>query len=304
MRSQDKPMDTFTPTAALRQQMDALEAALARLAQQLSRLPLQEGHVYPLPAVPQGEEHDPIAQIEVGYLGGDEALAAAIAAYQDHSARPGCSTKATHRLPGWLRFPAASASLLRPQLDEINAHKLAFKALVQQAGGRDEKFELVHQALPGVITLQVYRKLTLLEGELHSLGFTWADKQSISRLSRDQVLEMLERSRRYIPALSNNEEWSKMVDQEVYDIRRLPADAELRIRRPVKTHPMINLLWQDREPRKQQLKASLPLLLCSDTPPSVTHLGHYPPKLRQARRDRKIGGEAIIERLHLYRYQG
>ena len=297
-------MDTFTPTAALRQQMDALEEALARLARQLGQLPLLEAHVYPLPAVPQGQEHEPIEQIEVGYLGAEEALAATLAAYQDHSARPGCSTKATHRLPGWLRFSAASASQLRPLIEEINARKLAFKGLVQQAGGRDEKFELVHRALPGVITLQVYRKLTLLEGELHSLGFTWADKQSINRLSREQVLEMLERSRRYIPALSNNEEWSKMVDQEVYDLRRLPADAELRIRRPVKTPPMINLLWQDREPRKQQLKASLPLLLCSDTQPGVTHLGHYPPKLRQARRDRKIGGEPIIERLHLYLYQG
>ena len=297
-------MDTFTPTAALRQQMDALEEALARLARQLAQLPLLEAHVYPLPAVPQGQEHEPIEQIEVGYLGGEEALAATLAAYQDHSARPGCSTKATHRLPGWLRFSAASASQLRPLIEEINARKLAFKGLVQQAGGRDEKFELVHRALPGVITLQVYRKLTLLEGELHSLGFTWADKQSINRLSREQVLEMLERSRRYIPALSNNEEWSKMVDQEVYDIRRLPADAELRIRRPVKTHPMINLLWLERTPRKQQIKASLPLLLCSDTPPAVTHLGNYPPKSRQARRDRKIGGEPIIERLHLYLYQG
>ncbi|WP_346209162.1 DNA replication terminus site-binding protein [Aeromonas salmonicida] len=297
-------MDTFTPTAALRQQMGALEEALARLARQLEQLPLLEAHVYPLPAVPQGQEHEPIEQIEVSYLSGEEALAATLAAYQDHSARPGCSTKATHRLPGWLRFSAASANQLRPLIEEINARKLAFKGLVQQAGGRDEKFELVHRALPGVITLQVYRKLTLLEGELHSLGFTWADKQSINRLSREQVLEMLERSRRYIPALSNNEEWSKMVDQEVYDLRRLPADAELRIRRPVKTHPMINLLWQNREPRKQQLKASLPLLLCSDTLPGVTHLGHYPPKLRQARRDRKIGGEPIIERLHLYLYQG
>lgn len=297
-------MDTFTPTAALRQQMETLEAALARLANLLGQLDPLEAHVYPLPAVPMGEEHDPIETIEVGYLSGEAAMAATLAAYRDHCARPGCSTKATLRLPGWLRFPAASAPLLRPLLDEINGHKLAFKAMVQEAGGRDEKFELVHQALPGVITLQVYRKLTLLEGELHSLGFTWADKQSISRLTREQVLEMLERSRRYIPAPSDNEEWSKMVDQEVYDIRRLPADVELRIRRPVKTHPMINLLWQDREPRKQQLKASLPLLLCSDTQPSVTHLGHYPPKLRQARRDRKIGGEAIIERLHLYRYQG
>ncbi|MGL6050406.1 MAG: DNA replication terminus site-binding protein, partial [Aeromonas salmonicida] len=97
-------MDTFTPTAALRQQMDALEEALARLARQLAQLPLLEAHVYPLPAVPQGQEHEPIEQIEVGYLGGEEALAATLAAYQDHSARPGCSTKATHRLPGWLRF--------------------------------------------------------------------------------------------------------------------------------------------------------------------------------------------------------
>ncbi|WP_323940802.1 DNA replication terminus site-binding protein [Aeromonas hydrophila] len=297
-------METFTPTAALRQQMERLEQALDSLAVQLGQIELLEAHVYPLPAVPQGQEHEPIEQIEVGYLGEEAALAATLSAYRDHSARPGCSTKATHRLPGWLRFPAACAPLLRPLIDEVNECKLAFKALVQQAGGRDEKFELVHRALPGVITLQVYRKLTWLEGELHSLGFTWADKQSISRLSREQVLEMLERSRRYIPALSNNEEWSKMVDQEVYDIRRLPADAELRIRRPVKTHPMINLLWQDREPRKQQLKASLPLLLCSDTQPAVTHLGHYPPKLRQARRDRKIGGEPIIERLHLYLYQG
>ncbi|MBL0669733.1 DNA replication terminus site-binding protein [Aeromonas hydrophila] len=297
-------METFTPTAALRQQMERLEQALDNLAAQLEQLELLEAHVYPLPAVPQGQEHEPIEQIEVGYLGEEAALAATLSAYRDHSARPGCSTKATHRLPGWLRFPAACAPLLRPLIDEVNECKLAFKALVQQAGGRDEKFELVHRALPGVITLQVYRKLTWLQGDLHSLGFTWADKQSISRLSREQVLEMLERSRRYIPALSNNEEWSKMVDQEVYDIRRLPADAELRIRRPVKTHPMINLLWQDREPRKQQLKASLPLLLCSNTQPAVTHLGHYPPKLRQARRDRKIGGEPIIERLHLYLYQG
>lgn len=98
-------MDTFTPTAALRQQMDALEEALARLARLLGQLELLEAHVYPLPAVPQGEEHDPIKAIEVGYLSGEAALAAAVTAFQDHSARPGCSTKATHRLPGGCASP-------------------------------------------------------------------------------------------------------------------------------------------------------------------------------------------------------
>ncbi len=104
-------MDTFTPTAALRQQMAAIEASLNQLADLLGQLELQEAHVYPLPPVAQGEEHDPIEQIEVGYLNGEAALAATLAAYRDHSARPGCSTKATHRLPGWLRFPAAAAPL-------------------------------------------------------------------------------------------------------------------------------------------------------------------------------------------------
>ncbi|MFE8729783.1 DNA replication terminus site-binding protein, partial [Aeromonas hydrophila] len=137
-------MDTFTPTAALRQQMEAIEASLDQLAILLDQLELQEAHVYPLPPVAQGEEHDPISQIEVGYLSGDEALATTLSAYRDHSARPGCSTKATRRLPGWLRFPTVAAPLIQPLVEEINQRKLDFKALVQQAGGRDEKFELVH----------------------------------------------------------------------------------------------------------------------------------------------------------------
>ncbi|MGY4027463.1 DNA replication terminus site-binding protein [Aeromonas rivuli] len=296
-------METFTPKAALRQQMSELETLLAELAAQLEQLPLLEAQVYPLPPVLQGKEHEPISQIAVGQLCGEAAREAAIAAYQHHGARPGCSTKSTQRLPGWLRLPARCAAQLSPLVEKINHCKQGFKTLVQQAGGRDEKFELVHDALPGVITLQIYRQLTLLTGELHSFGFTWADKQTIRRLGREQVITMLERSRHYVPMLSNPSQWQQMVDQEVYDIRRLPAEAELRIRRPVKTHPMVNLLWRDREPRKQQIKASLPLLLCADDSPLIKPLGHYPPKLRQPRRDRKGGERLIIDRLHLYVYE-
>ncbi|MGB6189824.1 DNA replication terminus site-binding protein [Aeromonas molluscorum] len=296
-------METFTPKAALRQQMSELETLLAELAEQLKQLPLLEAQVYPLPPVLQGQEHDPISQITVGQLCGEAAREAAIAAYQYHGARPGCSTKSTQRLPGWLRFPASCAAQISTLVEEINHCKQGFKAQVQQAGGRDEKFELVHNALPGVITLQIYRQLSLLRGELHSLGFTWADKQTIRRLSREQVIAMLERSRHYVPMLSNPSQWQQMVDQEVYDIRRLPADAQLRIRRPVKTHPMVNLLWRDREPSKQQIKASLPLLLCTDSAPLIKPLGHYPPKLRQPRRDRKGGERLLIDRMHLYVYE-
>ena len=114
---------------------------------------------------------------------------------------------------------------------------------------------------------------------------------------------MLEVSRGYCPGLSTKEEWNSLIDREVNDVRRVPADVELRIRRPVKTHPMINLLWSDREPRKQQLKASLPLLVCSDKPINVSPLCNYPTNGRKPRSDRKIGAVPLIERMHLYTYQ-
>ncbi len=296
-------MDTFTPTAALRQQMALLEASLARLARQLGQLDLLEAHVYPLPAVAQGEEHEPIEAIEVGYLSGEAALAATLAAFQDHSARPGCSTKATHRLPGWLRFPAASARELAPVIEEINAHKLAFKAMVQAAGGRDEKFELVHGALPGVITLQVYRKLTWLRG----ICIRWASPGPTSRASAASAgsrywrcwSEAAGMYRRSLTTKSGARWWIRRYTTFAA-CRRMPPCGSAGRSRPTHDQPAL----AGPGARKQQIKASLPLLLCSDTQPAVTHLGHYPPKLRQARRDRKIGGDPIIERLHLYLYQG
>ena len=48
-------MDTFTPTAALRQQMDALEEALARLARLLGQLELLEAMSIPCPPCRKGK---------------------------------------------------------------------------------------------------------------------------------------------------------------------------------------------------------------------------------------------------------
>ena len=52
-----------------------------------------------------GEEHEPIEAIEVGHLQGDARAGRDPGGFQDHSARPGAAPQATHRLPGWLRFP-------------------------------------------------------------------------------------------------------------------------------------------------------------------------------------------------------
>ncbi|MFL9591829.1 DNA replication terminus site-binding protein [Aeromonas schubertii] len=291
---------TFTPVARLRHLMHELEGTLVELGQALTQAPLKMARVHPLPPVPEGGEEDPIVRIEVATLEGEEARAAAIAAFGEHTLRPGCSTKSTLRLPGLLHYPAAAAVTLAPLIERINCLKGLFQEEVQQAGERDDKFQLVHQALPGTITLQVYRQLPLYCGELLAIGFTWADKQAIRKLGRQEVIAMLERSKGYVPAIIGKEEWIGRVEREIVDVKRLPPGAELRIRRPVKTHPMANLRWGDRESAKQQVKASLPLIVCSDAPLKAKPLGDYPNKPRQPRNDRRGAERLLIERLHLY----
>ena len=66
--------------------------------------------------------------------------------------------------------------------------------------------------------------------------------------------------------------------REINDILNLPQSAQLRQKRPVKTHPIINVRTQ--EALQQQYKASLPIILCQDTLPRIKPLRDYPPKTK------------------------
>lgn len=297
----------FTLAAELRHTMEQLESALAdvgqALRQQLGSSPVAA--CYCLPETPTGKEHEPLESIVISHqLNGEQALEATLAAFSRWHLRVDCSAKASFRLPGFVLLPAASRPLITPLVDAINRHKLAFRALVQQLDDKDKKFTLVHDTFPGLITLQVYRQLTVLPYTASRLGFTWANKQIIQKVDKHKLVEQLMQSRQSPPPLVHEQTWQQCIDREIYDVKRLPAHTELRLRRPVKTHPMVNVRWQEPlSPRQQQFKAHLPLLLCQDELPAITPLCNYPPAKTRQRRAARIGGEPLIPRLHIYPFE-
>ena len=297
----------FTPAAQLTHTFKALEQALKALNEWLRQQAdhgLVKARCFALPAVAMGDEHQPVTQIAVSPLLGDEALTAALSGYQQWFVQPNHSAKASFRLPGYLLLPSVLKPQLQQYIQQINELKSQFKAQVQAAGSRDQKFALVHNTLPGLITLQVYRHLVLLPHAASRLGFTWANKQIIQKIDKDALLAQLMASRLLPPPLTDALTWQQCVDREIYDVKRLPTSTELRLRRPVKTHPMVNVRWQEElTPRQQQVKAHLPLLLCQDDPPAITELADYPPTLQRARRAASITDEPLIARLHIYPYQ-
>ncbi|PSJ47160.1 DNA replication terminus site-binding protein [Zobellella taiwanensis] len=300
-------MMMFTLAAQLRDTLLQLENAMADLGQWLRHSAGEhpDAACYLLPDTPLGQEHEPIDTIAIqGRLTGRDALEASINAYTRWHLQPDCSAKASFRLPGYICLPAGAAPELAPRIEHINRLKQSFRDQVQQLGSRDRKFALVHDTLPGLITLQVYRKLVLLPRPAARLGFTWANKQIIRKLDKSELVGQLTQARLTPPPLVDAQTWQQCVDREIYDVKRLPPGVELRLRRPVKTHPMVNVRWmEENQPRQQQFKAHLPLLLCQDSPARVTPLGDYPPARRRQRRAAEIDGEPLIPRLHIYPYR-
>ncbi len=292
-------MNCFHPTAALRESMASICENIDELVNYIHVAPDVFTLAFTLPDVTPDEENEPFEQISVTPVGQQEALKKACDAFKQFYIRPDVSTKVTYRLPGIIVLPTCCYAQVQSLVESINELKTEFQQLVQTLGDRDEKFEVVHQALPGLVTLQAYRKITLLAQGVQSVGFTWANKQSIVKLTRQKAIDILNKQKKRPPLLVPESQWIQQVEREINDILNLPAQAQLRQRRPVKTHPLINVRFIKQIPRQQQYKASVPVLLCQDDVPRIKPLLDYPSK-EKAKRQEQHTLYAIVPRQHWY----
>ena len=264
----------------LRQCVNQLEEALSGLQQQLTALPLLVGRVFSLPPVAKGAEHDPILQISVTQHLGEEARQLAIQHYcrlfMQHQSE-NISTKAAIRLPGALCFEADDHQhlLLQQQIDRINQLKAQLEKIITVESGlpSEARFDFVHTHLRGLLTLNAYRAITLLDAP-DSVRFGWANKHIIKNVTPKEIVDKLEKSLKAGRAQApwTREQWAEKVQQELIAVQSLPSGARLKIKRPVKVQPIARI-W-DREQQKQtQLACPSPLLVRCPSRQQVPVLG-------------------------------
>ncbi|MCU5772406.1 DNA replication terminus site-binding protein [Erwiniaceae bacterium BAC15a-03b] len=304
-------MSQYDAVAALHQCVNQLEAELNQLQQQLQSLHLLAGRVFSLPPVVKGKEHDPIRTIDVRQHLGSEALQLGMEHYcrlfMQHQSEQ-ISTKAAVRLPGALCFAAdmVQSARLHQQVACVNQLKVRLEQIITVESGveSEERFDFVHTHLRGLITLNAYRAITLLDAP-NTVRFGWANKHIVKNLSRKEVLEKLERGLKAGRAVApwSREQWAEKVLEEIEAIRSLPANARLKIKRPVKVQPIART-WNIQQQKQTQLACPSPLLvLCADKNqvPALGELLNY--DAEQVKHRYKPQAEklfAIIPRLHLY----
>lgn len=288
-----------------------LEAALGAFTHSLPDLRLLVARVYELPPVMKGQEHDPVLKIPVRQHLSHSALDLALKHYRrlfiQHQSET-LSTKAAVRLPGALCFAASPEQFqqVRHQIEGINRLKQRLEQIITIESGvpSEERFEFVHTHLKGLITLNAYRTITLLDSA-DSLHFGWANKHIIKNVTREEMLEKLNKSAKAGRAVApwTREEWAEKLNSEIALLNSLPSSAKLKIKRPVKVQPIARV-WNKQQQKQTQLACPSPLLiLCPDTAsvPKLGELLNYDAdnvvhKFKPAAKTLFL----VIPRLHLY----
>lgn len=240
---------------------------------------------------------------------GFTAFTKAVAHYQKIHANDDESTRYSKRLPGILCVRTKQPQALLQLISDINSEKDKLATIIRGlADDVNVRFELVHKAEPGLIQPMAIRHLTALaHTELLSVSFQWEHKNVIKRITKQDVLEKIERSLEYgkyqRSVYETEEGFELFVEKEREIIQSYPDDAPFKIVRPappvVLTRVRLNednpnIASPERTTRKNLFSHSPVMIVNGGVPEKFAGLKDYPG------RPKNISKTPIIKRLHLY----
>lgn len=285
-------------TFAIRSTFDILNTHIDQLVAEIKVADIKKASFYALPKATKEDEKAAPEQITVKKYEGETALKFCLQAYQDLFLQDKESGKLVQRYPGLLLINDRK-DIIKSRLQAVNKAKDDFKKAILEIENNDARFEAVHAAVPDLMTLAAYRKIHYESETPYSVRFTWMKKHATKVLSKKVALDMLNRSSNYAnPRMIDQEQWLQLVEKEKYRVASLAEDTKLRIRRPTRVTPEVNVRFSAQN--RYHVSAALPFIILNPNP--ETKLGELSNYNQKDSHPRKREYNFLVDRIYLERF--
>ncbi len=280
----------------IRSQFDLMNELTLRLIEELNECEFSRAEYYQLPDVSSLDENKVPESILVSKITGAPAQKAILNSFSDIYKKSGLSSRVLKRHPGLLVIKNADKQALNNRIAQVNKAKASFKECILAIDNNDARFEAVHNAIPNLITLAAYRKIHSESESPFSVRFTWMHKHATKTLTKKMALEMLDKSASYRnPRMIDQQKWQSLVAQEQLRVASLGEKEKLRIRRPTRVSPQVNVRYTAQN--RYHVSAALPFILINPEPD--VKLGILPDYKKPEAHPRKREYDFLVDRLYL-----
>ncbi|WP_165727945.1 DNA replication terminus site-binding protein [Pseudoalteromonas sp. 31A1] len=280
----------------IRSQFDLMNELTLRLIEELKECEFSKAEYYQLPDVSSFDESKVPESILVSKITGVPAQKSILNSFSDMYKKSGLSSRVLKRHPGLLVIKNADKQALHNRIAQVNKAKATFKECILAIDSNDARFEAVHNAIPNLITLAAYRKIHSESESPFSVRFTWMHKHATKTLTKKMALEMLDKSASYRnPRMIDQQKWQSLVAQEQLRVASLGEKEKLRIRRPTRVSPQVNVRYTAQN--RYHVSAALPFILINPEPD--VKLGILPDYQKPDTHPRKREYDFLVDRLYL-----
>lgn len=280
----------------IRSQFDLLNDLTNLFIEDLKKCEYSKAEFYQLPEIESHDEKILPHTIQVTKQSGEIAHRSILNSFSDVYKKSGFSSRVLKRHPGLLVLKNANKEDLVARIQQLNKAKAAFKECILSIDNNDARFEAVHNAVPNLITLAAYRKVHFEHESPFSVRFTWMHKHATKTLTKKMALAMLEKSAGYSnPRMIDQHSWQALVAQEQVRVASLADKEKLRIRRPTRVSPQVNVRYTAQN--RYHVSAALPFILINPEPD--VKLGTLPNYIKPESHPRKKEYDFLVDRLYL-----
>jgi len=286
----------------LENQWVRLNDAMKQLQIALAKCEFIACNYYSLPPMLTSFENHTIEKIPCIPFQDRKALFSCGAAFSKFYIMPDWSSKMSQRYPGVIQIRKDKQTQLGEIFKQINEAKIKLSSILNSIPNQRSKRTAMDKLMNNSSTKAILRLIYTIndtENDISKITFHWNHRPNVRKITKQATIAQLNQLKAKPQDGMAKVIWERRIDISINKINSLSDSCSLRIKRPTKAQPMVNV--RSKTKGWMQHTAALPIVVFSDEQITYEHLQSYDSLHRRTTRaDSILGDTQVIEQIPIY----